>query len=120
MSRSDNIPATSYWARKKVEFEADAEAGATNSLIRYELMTIAEAVDRPISIQQFSALIKVFDDDVPEQWVGHQLRVLWDSGLLKRKFDEDDKKEKKNPLFFLNEATLEDDFDPSEIDLLDE
>ena len=45
MSRSDNIPATSYWARKKVEFEADAEAGATSSLIRYELMTIAEAVD---------------------------------------------------------------------------
>lgn len=23
MSRSDNIPATSYWARKKVEFEAE-------------------------------------------------------------------------------------------------
>ena len=89
MSRSDNIPATSYWARKKVEFEADAEAGATSSLIRYELMTIAEAVDRPISIQQFSALIKVFDDDVPEQRVGHQLRVLWDSGLLKRKVDKD-------------------------------
>ena len=109
MSRSDNIPATSYWARKKVEFEADAEAGATSSLIRYELMTIAEAVDRPISIQQFSALIKVFDDDVPEQRVGHQLRVLWDSGLLKRK-----------QLFWQNEATLEDDFDPSEIDLLDE
>ena len=115
MSRSDNIPATSYWARKNVEFEADAEAGATNSLIRYELMTIAEAVDRPISIQQFSALIKVFDDDVPEQWVGHQLRVLWDSGLLKRKVDKDN-----HQLFWLNEATLEDDFDPSEIDLLDE
>lgn len=115
MSRSDNIPATSYWARKKVEFEADAEAGATSSLIRYELMTIAEAVDRPISIQQFSTLIKVFDDDVPEQRVGHQLRVLWDSGLLKRKVDKDN-----NQLFWLNEATLEDDFDPSEIDLLDE
>ena len=79
------------------------------------LMTIAEAVDRPISIQQFSALIKVFDDDVPEQRVGHQLRVLWDSGLLKRKVDKDN-----NQLFWLNEATLEDDFDPSEIDLLDE
>ena len=67
------------------------------------------------SIQQFSALIKVFDDDVPEQRVGHQLRVLWDSGLLKRKVDKDN-----NQLFWLNEATLEDDFDPSEIDLLDE
>lgn len=116
MSRSDNIPATSYWARKKAEFEADAEAGATNSLIQYELMTIAEAVDRPISIQQFSALIiEVFEDDVTEQRVGYQLRVLWDSGLLKRKVDKDN-----NQMFWLNEATLEDDFDPSEIDLLAE
>ena len=70
MSRSDNIPATSYWARKKVEFEADAEAGATSSLIRYELMTIAEAVDRPISIQQFSALIKVFEMMFPNSGLG--------------------------------------------------
>lgn len=59
MSRSDNIPATSYWARKKVEFEADAEAGATSSLIRYELMTIAEAVDRPIFLMTFSTTRKV-------------------------------------------------------------
>lgn len=120
MSKINNIPETSFWAKKKAEFLAGAKVNAFNCLARYEVMQIAERADRPMSINQFCALMKILDKDCSDQRTAMCIRQLWDSGLLKRKFDEDDKKEKKNPLYFLNEATLEDDFDPSEIDLLAE
>ena len=110
MSKSDSISATSYWSRQKFKFKADAVHDDTSRL-NYELMIIAETADRPLSIQQFTALMKVLDEDiyVSEQRVGAHVRRLVDRELFRIEFDED-----HNRLYSLNEATMEDSFDPPE------
>ena len=110
MSKSDSISATSYWSRQKFKFKADA-VHDDMSRLNYELMIIAETADRPLSIQQFTALMKVLDEDiyVSEQRVGAHVRRLVDRKLFRIEFDED-----HNRLYSLNEATMEDSFDPPE------
>lgn len=110
MSKSDSISATSYWSRQKFKFKADA-VHDDMSRLNYELMIIAETADRPLSIQQFTALMKVLDEDiyVSEQRVGAHVRRLVDRELFRIEFDED-----HNRLYSLNEATMEDSFDPPE------
>ena len=84
MSKSDSISATSYWSRQKFKFKADA-VHDDMSRLNYELMIIAETADRPLSIQQFTALMKVLDEDiyVSEQRVGAHVRRLVDRELFR-------------------------------------